>query len=418
VRSSQMAISRWVVVSLMIAFCWAARGADWQQQALGGDLFPIMPWELPARNAEFADAHHGLASLAECGFNVAGFVRPQHLPECEKLGLKAIVCPADGILNWEKMPDNEIERAVVEMIDASRTSPAVIGYFITDEPGMQKFAALAKAAAVVKKHAPGKLAYINLYPDYATLGAPDLSQLGTASYSDYLERFVRDVNPQLISYDNYRVAASQDLKDPGVAASYYNNLLAIRALAMQHNLPFWNIVSSNQLRPNMPVPSPANLLFQAYTTLAAGARGLTWYTYYSGGYDYAPIDKAGNNTATWSYLKMVNDQVKVLGPRMLKLKSTGVYFTSPPPAQGLGQLPGKWVTAVKSPTPIMVGEFEQGWVMLVNLSLRDSAKPIITFDADAPHVQQVSPVDGSLAPIEKDNSIWLPAGQGALLRMR
>src|SRR4051812_24977040 len=61
----------------------AARAAD--------DAFPIMCWEpLPAA-ANFADTKHGLASLAECGFTVAGFVQPEQLPECERLGLRAIV---------------------------------------------------------------------------------------------------------------------------------------------------------------------------------------------------------------------------------------------------------------------------------------------------------------------------------------
>src|SRR5947209_6436767 len=200
-----MALNRLVAFFFMVACCCAARGADWQQQALGDDFFPIMSWELAPRNAEFADARHGLASLAECGFNVAGFVRPQHLPECEKLRLKAIVCPEKGILDWAKMSDEQIESAIRQLIDESKHSSAVIGYFITDEPGVQKFPALAKAVAAVNKHAPGMLAYVNLYPDYATLGAPDLSQLGTNSYTDYLQRFVRDVRPQLISYDNYRV---------------------------------------------------------------------------------------------------------------------------------------------------------------------------------------------------------------------
>src|SRR5213078_3710262 len=140
----------------------------------------------------------------------------------------------------------------------------------------------------------------------------------------------------------------------------------------EHDLPFWNIVSSNQIRPKTPPPSPANLLFQAYTTLAAGAQGLTWYTYYGGGYQYAPVEKSGARAATWSYLQMVNDQVKVLGPIMRPLKSIGVYFTSPPPAPSLAILPGKLVQAIQSDTPIMIGEFtgprDQHYVMLVNCS--------------------------------------------------
>src|SRR2546421_10746224 len=120
-----MRFSRLIVLSFMIACCCGARGED---------FFPITPWELPPRTREFADDQHGLASLVECGFNVAAFVRPEHLPQCEKLKLKAIVCPADGILNWAKMRDDEIERTIVEMIDASRTNPAVIGYLITHHP--------------------------------------------------------------------------------------------------------------------------------------------------------------------------------------------------------------------------------------------------------------------------------------------
>jgi hypothetical protein len=37
--------------------------------------------------------------------------------------------------------------------------------------------------------------------------------------------------------------------------------------------------------------------------------------------------------------------------------------------------------------------------------------------ARAASVRRVSPVDGSLAPIAEDGSLWLPAGQGALLKL-
>ena len=162
-----------------------------------------------------------------------------------------------------------------------------------DEPGAPAFPALAKAVAAVKKYAPGKLAYINLFPSYATVGAPDQSQLGTATFTEYLERFVNEVKPQIISYDNYMVQYSDDLADKTKAAIYYADLLEIRRVAKKYDLPFWNIVSCNQIRKQTTVPSPANLAFQAYTTLAAGGRGVSWYKYYQDGYAYAPIDESG-----------------------------------------------------------------------------------------------------------------------------
>jgi hypothetical protein len=132
---------------------------------LPADFFPIMTWELPpASDPLLSDPHAGLTSLAECGFTTAGFVRPHHLKECERLGLKAIVCPAGPRVDWTKLSDQQIEQTIRDLVKESGDSPAVIGYFLRDEPGVNQFPALAKAVAAVKKFAPGKLAYINLYP--------------------------------------------------------------------------------------------------------------------------------------------------------------------------------------------------------------------------------------------------------------
>jgi hypothetical protein len=280
----------------------AARGPTFE---LPDRFFPIVSWDLPHwSDASFSSAEHGLSSLADCGFTTAAFVRPHHLPQTEKLGLQCIVAAQNFPIPWRTMTDQQIESTVKELVDSSRGSSAMLGYFLADEPGVQDFPGLAKAVAAVKRLAPGKLAYINLFPDYATLGAPSLSQLGTATYSEYLEQFVNTVHPQFISYDNYQIQYSNDQKNPAIAASYYQNLQTVRRVAMEHDLPFWNIVSSNQIRPDMPVPTAANLLLQAYTTLAAGGKGLTWYTYYSTGYGYAPVDTKGRRTATWAYLKV------------------------------------------------------------------------------------------------------------------
>jgi hypothetical protein len=167
------------------------------------------------------------------------------------------------------------------------------------------------------------------------------------------------------------------------------------------------------------VPSPANLALQAYATLAAGARGLTWFTYYAGRYEYAPINGAGRRTATWSYLKTVNDQVAALKPILVGLRSRGVYFSTPAPAASLPRLPGKLFTSVKATTRVMVGELGDrkggSYAMVVNLDLTRSAK--VTLTARSGTVRRVSPVDRSLEPLGKGGTLWLPAGQGALLKL-
>jgi hypothetical protein len=378
------------------------------------DLFPIIPWEIqPEKQVFLEESGHGILSIRECAFDTVAFVRPDQLELVERAGMRALVGRlGDLSVNWRELSDKAIVDHVKELVAEAGESDALIGYLIADEPSAADFPALGKAVAAVKELAPGKLAYINLFPNYSTR-----SQLGTATYTEYLERYVAYVKPQFLSYDNYSVLYSLDLTNRARAASYYTNLLEVRRIAAKYGLPFWNAVSSNQIRPYTTVPSPANLRVQAYTTLAAGGRGLTWFTYYAGRYAYAPIDSAGNRTATWSYLKRVNSQVRTLRPILTGLRSTAVYFTAPPPAAGLRLLPGALVD-VESPTSLMVGEFSGPgggrFAIVVNLNLRRGATVFVKSKLT---VRRVSVVDRSLTPLPRDGSLWLWAGQGMLLSL-
>lgn len=394
---------------------------------VNADFFPILPWgPLPSWGVPEGAVESELKGMAECNFTMAAFMKPEFLPLCEKVGLKAIVHPTIAGIGtwgraWKDLTDEEIRDRVRALVKAAGESDAVFGYYLQDEPSVHDFPALAKAVAAVKEFAPGKIAYINLFPDYAILGDKDISRLGTGDYNEYVGRFVSEVKPHILSYDNYTVQYSKDLADAHRAASYYRNLLEIRRVALENGLPFWNIVSSNQIRPFTPVPSPANLAFQAYTTLAAGGRGISWYTYYARNYGYAPIDGSGNRTETWYFLREINRQIRTLSPILNRLQSTGVFFTDPPPAPGLGILPGDIVRSVESDSSIMVGEFRaedgEAYVMIVNLSLEKSVNVKIKTQKEFEHVQIISSVDGRASAYDREKGHWLTAGHGVLIRM-
>jgi hypothetical protein len=435
------AIAYSMALSLLLAA--AAHAENWPPDR---SFFPILPWDTQRgwTRPEVPPAN-GLQSMADCGFTLSAFVRPEDLPECERLGLQAIMQPTRGAWprDCQKLSDEEITARMKAFVDECGRSDAILGYYIMDEPGVQHFPALGKAVAAIKEYAPGKLAYINLFPSYATIGAPDASQLGAASYTEYLERYVAEVKPQFISYDNYLTQYSMDMTDQARSATYYSNLMEVRRVALEHDLPFWNIVSSNQIRPQTTIPSPANLLLQAYTTLAAGGRGVSWYTYYGGGYAYAPVDGQGRRTATWGYLQMVNRQLKVVGPLMSGLRSTGVHFTPDVPPSDLPRLPGRIVKDVGVQTSAMVGEFtdESGadYAMVVDLSLKESARLLIDTQKGYAERAALSAESGDWMPLDEQNSLqinanskaklapggeayrnglWLTAGQGVLLRFR
>ena len=184
------------------------------------------------------------------------------------------------------------------------------------------------------------------------------------------------------------VEFSDDLRDAGKSAFYYSNLLEVRQVAREHHLPFWNAVSCNQIRKFTPPPSPANLAFQAYTTLARAA-GRPLVERPSRRLCLRPDRPLWPQDGNVAVSSNGQSPIRTLGPIMNRLESTGVYFSSLPPAKSLPLLPGRIVKQVLSrPSvrgktdadhlPVMVGEFkdEHGgdYVMLVNLGLVDSKR--------------------------------------------
>lgn len=406
-----------------------------KMKAFSWDSFHILP---DFHLNRFRDQNSGLKGLAECHFTVANAANPQNIALCEELGLAVMITEAPHLREkeWAAFTDEEIEEKIKRMVRNGGDSPAIIGYYLADEPHVSSFPALGKAVAAVRKYAPGKLAYINLFPGNGTaMKDGELSKLGTKTYTEYLERYVQEVKPQFLCYDNYRVQYSMDFQDMTLGAGYFNSMLEVRRIALKYHLPFFNIVAANQIRPRTTIPSPANMLLQAYTTLAAGAHGLQWYAYHYSGptskYDYTALDKNENKTLTWRYLEEVNRQVSVLGPFMKNLTSTGVYFTAPPLIDNLPLMPGQWIEHVESEVPMMIGEFvnDEGekFAMVVNLSMERSAKFSIKPHTPGEKIWIVSAAEDEVQLMEMDRiakpelgargGYWLVAGQGILLKL-
>src|SRR5207253_325496 len=134
------------------------------------------------------------------------------------------------------------------LIERVRQHPALYDYFIIDEPGAAQFLALGKLVAHLRERDPAHLAYINLFPTYASN-----EQLGTkgdvvAAYQEHLRLFIEQVKPALISYDHYQFAVAGD------TPQYFLNLGLIRRASLDAGLPFLNIVQSCTWTPSMRVP--------------------------------------------------------------------------------------------------------------------------------------------------------------------
>jgi hypothetical protein len=368
-------------------------------------FFPVMPWNSVANDRAVIN------KIKECGFTVAGFVSPETLETCRKLGIKAIVSdPRIRNYDWTRLDEKAARARALPAINAVRKNRALYGYFLCDEPGAKSFPGLAVMTSLVHQAAPDKWAYINLFPNYA-----NGDQLGATSYEDYLEKFVTTCHPTQLSYDHYAL-----MDNGSLAGRYWDNLEQMRTVAKKYNLPFWNIVLA-VAHFSFREPTAADLRFEVFSSLAYGARGIAYYTYFArqvGNYRAAAIDQFGNPTPTWSNLQYINLQIQKLAPTLLELTSDDTYHFGAMPAGCHGPDTNSLVTSIDG--EFAVGDFTHTdgtrYVMLVNENLLKSVPCNPHFRHPAKRVKFISSYSGHAGAFEGEQ-IWLAPGSGALLQL-
>ncbi len=372
------------------------------------EQFVILPWgESPGDLA-------ALQTIRDCGFNLAGFVKPEYLDLVAQAQLRCIVIDKDQHPcepEYEQMEEATIRAHVEQLTRRTVAHPAVYGYYILDEPGAQFYPELQLWVEAYRTFAPHAVAYINLFGSLATP-----RQMGVDTYAEYLESYIQTVRPAFLSYDHYAL-----MSDGTVRKGYFYNLETVRTTALRHSLPFWNIVLGNA-HYDYAAPSDAGLRFQLYTTLAYGARGISYFTYFTpniGNYRLGPIDQFGQKTPTWGLMRNVNMQLHRIGQVYVRLRSLGVFHYPDVPEGCSGIETSRWIERVDGGN-LMVGEFEgaggEPFALVVNKSLQQSAKIEVQF-REPGCIQFVSPYTGQVEAWRPDHD-WLSPGQGLLLCLK
>ena len=371
--------------------------------AIGFWVDPPADEKMGSRYTEIAEANFTVV-LGGFGARAPDTVAKQ-LALCEKYGLKALVW-SHGVAPKD-LPEG----------------PACWGYMVRDEPNANDFAALRERVDAIRDARPGKLAYINLFPNYA-----NKRQLGTDTYEEYVARFVVETDVDVLSMDHYPVfKPDADGRD-----AYCANLDVMRTYALQRNIPFWNFFNTLPFGPHTD-PTEAQLRWQIYTSIAYGAKGVLYFCYYTpfsrefpkGG---AIIGRDGRLTRHYDQARRINAQIKNLGPTLMQLTSTGVVHVRPgdDPAHVLASTPIRNLTHMRDdPKPdYLIGAFKHAdgrrAVMLNNYRFAYTAWPTVEFDADPAQVVEVDKGSGEQVPVIDDSpdmdglQISLDAGEGRL----
>jgi hypothetical protein len=232
----------------------------------------------------------------------------------------------DGLLSPQVL-DNPAQRAKLDALVARVSKhPAMYCYFVCDEPCATDFPALGRLVAYLHQRDPAHLAYINLLPTYG-----DNKQLGTkgdtvTAYREYLRQFIDQVKPGLLSYDHYQFAVTGD------TSNYFLNLAIVREVGLQRGLPFLNIVQAATWDPTVRIPTGDEVRYLAYTTLAYGAQGISYYVYCCPGHKGMIAEANGTPTPLYHTLKSVNPEFAAIAGELQPLRSLAIYHAGMKPA--------------------------------------------------------------------------------------
>ncbi|MFC5403338.1 hypothetical protein [Cohnella soli] len=259
---------------------------------------------------------------------------------CARFGMKAIIEDSRMSLaledkeNWKSHLDN--------IVNDYRSHPALEGYYIFDEPNATMFARLGAITAYLREIDPYHPGYINLFPNYAT---PE--QLGTQTYREYVERYVDEVRPEMVSYDHYamfgqgRSVDKIEISDNRERLifesntreerpSFFENIEIVREISFHHQLPFKAILLL-VAHGAYPSPSEAQLRWQTFISLAYGASTISYFTYWTPSdepiwhYRNAMFTWDGKKTDKYDIVLALNRELSRLGGFLYNRKSLGIY---------------------------------------------------------------------------------------------
>ncbi len=266
--------------------------------------------------------------MAEGGWNLV-WCTERDLDLVHRHGLRAQL--QDPLLSPASLENPAQREKLDALLRRVKNHPALYSYFIVDEPSAPAFAALGKLVAYLRQHDPAHLAYINLFPTYASN-----QQLGTQgdtvqAYQRYVDAFIDQVKPQLLSYDHYQFATAGD------TGQYFLNLALVRRTAQRAGIRFLHIVQACTWTSSMRVPRPDEIRYLVYTTLAYGAQGISYYVYCHPGHTGGIALADGTPTPLYHALKVLNREFVAIARELQPLRSLGVYHLGmlPPGAEPL-----------------------------------------------------------------------------------
>ena len=400
------------------------------------------------RNADGSLAVDRLAEMKASGINlIAAYdygykTNCEMLAACYQLGLR-VTLSDDRISKAVWCKDSGERRALLTKVVKDYAGyPALHGYHIVDEPNSGAFPVLAEIREILAELDPVHEAYINLFPNYASL-----EMLGNPSYFDHVDQFIRDVKPEILSYDHYHFIKGAPMEKREITderekqiyeaafskverAGFFDNIEDVRTACLSHHVPFMVIILLTEHGPYRNL-SEAEIRWEVYQSLVYGSKRISYFTYWCPGVDRdegddmwhwqnAMITRDGKRTPHYDMVGHINTELQLVGDVLLDRQSLAVFHIGTVPDKKVTYWQGSYgdVMALDA-TDITVGFFEGNMVMLANKNY-ESATPVTLTVTEGKDLQKLNKQSGiweMLTAPDGTYTLTLAAGDGELLRI-
>lgn len=233
------------------------------------------------------------------------------LDECQKEGMKAIIC--DARTTYRRLiavGEKEFRKGVRDAMKDFGNHPAAFGFHVGDEPDSAAWEAAIAAFRIVQDANPRLTAFLNMFPywEESSFGRI-LGCDGTMNgYAEKLIDFVRRSGAKIISFDSYGQCAY-------FQREYYQNVhmkclnIFSRVAKETDTELFVSLLSVGHW--GYRVPTQDDFRWQIYSAIAHGATGIHWFQFYEsqwpgGSYRECPVDRYGEHTDTYRRLSTEN----------------------------------------------------------------------------------------------------------------
>ena len=233
----------------------------------------------------------------------------------------------------ERRPLNTFEKGLAAYAD----HPAIWMLDYVDEPSALDFPYIGEVTRLMQMKMPqGVLPYINLYPNYAVgiqnSSSQTCNQLGTRTYREHVEAYVRDVPLDYLCFDFYLYSARGESRKSKLE-EFYANFEDAASVCRQSGRSLWYIPQVNSSYGELWL-SENMLRFQANLALAYGAEQIDWACWsvedrkedpdmpgLIGWWTNNVLTLTGERTQQYAKLKKVNAELHEIGPRYMKYRN-------------------------------------------------------------------------------------------------